>query len=221
MLEHGPEMRDRMFVQLMVMPALVFASTAAHPALRDDVPVAEGRQDCLLFAACDFARALRLDRANTQPLEFASTPSADWNNASNRVRLRSSRAPLHNTALHTHHLHNEHTMATTTAIARTGTNPAPVMTNSSILKPEARLRPYKDFLTPALHRRFTNAALVVLAGCWFEATLMSEFHSKIIKAISRADIDLRRNSLLVVVSIRLDWDPHAPPVHTEPLRVHC
>nr|POE94343.1 nucleoporin ndc1 [Quercus suber] len=34
-------------------------------------------------------------------------------------------------------------------------------------------RPYKDFLTPALHRRFTHAAAVVLACCWLEGVLMS------------------------------------------------
>ncbi|EMC96941.1 hypothetical protein BAUCODRAFT_68955 [Baudoinia panamericana UAMH 10762] len=38
-------------------------------------------------------------------------------------------------------------------------------------------RPYKDFLTPALHRRFTNAALLTLAICWLEATLMSSSRS--------------------------------------------
>jgi nucleoporin NDC1 len=27
-------------------------------------------------------------------------------------------------------------------------------------------RPYRDFLTPSLHRRFTNAALIGLAACW-------------------------------------------------------
>jgi len=34
-------------------------------------------------------------------------------------------------------------------------------------------RPYKDFLTPALHRRFTRAAGLILALCWLEAFLMS------------------------------------------------
>lgn len=35
-------------------------------------------------------------------------------------------------------------------------------------------RAYRDFLTPSLHRRFTKTALVGLAACWLEATLMSE-----------------------------------------------
>ncbi|KAK5138382.1 hypothetical protein LTR08_003443 [Meristemomyces frigidus] len=39
--------------------------------------------------------------------------------------------------------------------------------------PAGVARPYKDFLTPALHRRFTNAAALTLALCWLEASLMS------------------------------------------------
>ncbi|GAB7348029.1 hypothetical protein MBLNU459_g6068t1 [Dothideomycetes sp. NU459] len=35
-------------------------------------------------------------------------------------------------------------------------------------------RPYRDFLTPSLHRRFRNTVLVGLAACWVEAILMSE-----------------------------------------------
>lgn len=34
-------------------------------------------------------------------------------------------------------------------------------------------RPYKDFLTPALHRRFIHAAAVVLALCWLQAVFLS------------------------------------------------
>ncbi|KAF2150549.1 hypothetical protein K461DRAFT_258999 [Myriangium duriaei CBS 260.36] len=42
-------------------------------------------------------------------------------------------------------------------------------------KPAApRARPYKDFLTPALHRCFTNAALIGLGTCWIEAIVMSK-----------------------------------------------
>jgi len=48
------------------------------------------------------------------------------------------------------------------------TQPAP---QSAAPLPQAR--PYKDFLTPALHRRFTRAAGLTLVLCWFEATLMS------------------------------------------------
>ncbi|PNS19549.1 Nuclear envelope protein ndc1 [Sphaceloma murrayae] len=44
------------------------------------------------------------------------------------------------------------------------------------MKPPARTRPYKDFLTPALHRCFTNAALVGLLVCWIDAILMSKPH---------------------------------------------
>ena len=36
------------------------------------------------------------------------------------------------------------------------------------------VRPYKDFLTPALHRRFTSTAGWSLAVCYVEAILMSK-----------------------------------------------
>ena len=35
-----------------------------------------------------------------------------------------------------------------------------------------RTPPYKQFITPALHRRFTVAALVILAVCYVEAILI-------------------------------------------------
>lgn len=34
-------------------------------------------------------------------------------------------------------------------------------------------RPYRDFLTPSLHRRFTSAALVGLAACWLISISMA------------------------------------------------
>ena len=53
------------------------------------------------------------------------------------------------------------------------TNTAP---NAPPRLPQAR--PYRDFLTPSFHRRFTNAAAVGLVICWGEAILMSEFGCK-------------------------------------------
>jgi nucleoporin NDC1 len=38
-----------------------------------------------------------------------------------------------------------------------------------------RTRLYKEFLTPALHRRFVNAAAVTLVLCWADATFLSPF----------------------------------------------
>ena len=38
--------------------------------------------------------------------------------------------------------------------------------------------PYKQFLTPALHRRFTGAAVVILAICYVEAILIGEKSSR-------------------------------------------
>lgn len=41
-------------------------------------------------------------------------------------------------------------------------------------KPEPKVRSYKDFLTPAMHRRFTSAAGAALFLCYTEAVLMSD-----------------------------------------------
>lgn len=38
--------------------------------------------------------------------------------------------------------------------------------------PTPSARPYKDFLTPALHRRFTTAASLILSLCWLETLLI-------------------------------------------------
>ena len=43
---------------------------------------------------------------------------------------------------------------------------------TSISQP--RLRHYREFLTPALHRRFTRAAGVVFLACYVEAILLGE-----------------------------------------------
>lgn len=39
--------------------------------------------------------------------------------------------------------------------------------------PAPRIRQYKEFLTPALHRRFVNAAALSLVLCWVDATYLS------------------------------------------------
>ena len=41
-------------------------------------------------------------------------------------------------------------------------------------KPEPKARSYKDFLTPAMHRRFTSATTGALILCYAEAVLMSD-----------------------------------------------
>lgn len=59
--------------------------------------------------------------------------------------------------------------ATTTAA------PAATATTASSQPPAAR--PYKDFLTPHLHRAFTTAALLSLLLCYLQAALLSPSHS--------------------------------------------
>ncbi|KAI6710787.1 nuclear envelope protein [Diplocarpon mali] len=45
------------------------------------------------------------------------------------------------------------------------------------MPPAPRIRPYKDFLTPALHRRFALATTTLLALCYTEAVLIGEKNS--------------------------------------------
>ena len=60
--------------------------------------------------------------------------------------------------------------------------------------------PYKQFLTPALHRRFTGAAVVILAICYVEAVLIGEKTSCINGLLS---VERRANSMAVFWS----WFP--------------
>jgi nucleoporin NDC1 len=45
------------------------------------------------------------------------------------------------------------------------------------MPPALRIRPYKDFLTPALHRRFSTAAVTLLGFCYVEAVLIGQWNS--------------------------------------------
>ncbi|KAK3722739.1 hypothetical protein LTR37_002310 [Vermiconidia calcicola] len=59
------------------------------------------------------------------------------------------------------------------ALTQTLTNNLPSLKPPSTPQPpQQRSRPYKDFLTPALHRRFTRAALLVFAACYLASLLM-------------------------------------------------
>ncbi|KAK3690660.1 hypothetical protein LTR37_019028 [Vermiconidia calcicola] len=59
------------------------------------------------------------------------------------------------------------------ALTQTLTNNLPSLKPPSTPQPpQQRSRPYKDFLTPALHRRFTRAALLVFAACYLASLLL-------------------------------------------------
>lgn len=45
------------------------------------------------------------------------------------------------------------------------------------MPPAARIRPYKDFLTPALHRRFALATAILAGVCYVEAVWVGEWNS--------------------------------------------
>lgn len=43
------------------------------------------------------------------------------------------------------------------------------------------IRHYKDFLTPALHSRFVDAAVVLLGLCYAEAVWLGEWDCKLLE----------------------------------------
>jgi hypothetical protein len=45
------------------------------------------------------------------------------------------------------------------------------------MPPPPRIRPYKDFLTPALHRRFALASATLFLICYVEAIVIGEWNS--------------------------------------------
>ncbi|KAN0108148.1 Nucleoporin protein Ndc1-Nup [Hyaloscypha variabilis] len=45
------------------------------------------------------------------------------------------------------------------------------------MAPTPRIRPYKDFLTPALHRRFATATVILLGLCYAESVVIGEWNS--------------------------------------------
>ncbi|KAA8574276.1 hypothetical protein EYC84_005771 [Monilinia fructicola] len=66
------------------------------------------------------------------------------------------------------------------------------------MPPTVRIRPYKDFLTPALHRRFALATAVLAAVCYVEAIWIGEWNSCI---------------PLVMVSSGQGWYPNRSFLH--------
>lgn len=77
-------------------------------------------------------------------------------------------------------------------------------------------RPYRDFLTPSLHRRFTNAAVIGLMACWLEATLMADWHSKDWHTLYIPSSTNISSSTVVMVSIWLYRNTHTHALHLPP-----
>ncbi|KAM0711560.1 hypothetical protein Q7P35_000926 [Cladosporium inversicolor] len=66
-------------------------------------------------------------------------------------------------------------MATRTTTSLTNTSFAPSRATANMSsKPEPKARSYKDFLTPAMHRRFTSATTGALVVCYVYAVFMSD-----------------------------------------------
>jgi hypothetical protein len=79
-------------------------------------------------------------------------------------------------------------------------------------------RPYRDFLTPALHKRFTNAALLTLGLCYIEATWFGRWDSECRSSTLRKW--LMNSSILAMVSLWSHRFPHTITVHIRPQHFH-
>ena len=63
---------------------------------------------------------------------------------------------------------------------------------------------YREFLTPALHKRFTNAALVTLVVCYIEAVFIAD------KSTSDSDTQLQNCLISDIVAVIWFWFPIGP-----------
>lgn len=67
-----------------------------------------------------------------------------------------------------------------------------------------RTPPYRQFLTPALHRRFTSAAFITLVVCYAEAVLIAD------KSSSKSEPQVQKNSKTDIVAVFWFWFPIGP-----------
>ena len=68
-----------------------------------------------------------------------------------------------------------------------------------------RARKYRDFLTPALHRKFTRASFLALLLCYCEAIWMGEWDCKASKSSEMTEDLTTSFSVLAMVSSGLCW----------------
>jgi len=87
------------------------------------------------------------------------------------------------------------------------------------MPPAPRIRPYKDFLTPALHRRFAMATATLFGLCYAEAVLIGEWNSCKISVL-QSDFFLTPHSYLVLGSIRQSWHKNWPPLYSRLYDIH-
>ena len=67
-----------------------------------------------------------------------------------------------------------------------------------------RTPPYRQFLTPALHRRFTSAALITLVVCYAEAVLIAD------KSSSESNSEILKRLRAYIVAVFWSWFPVGP-----------
>lgn len=67
-----------------------------------------------------------------------------------------------------------------------------------------RTPPYRQFLTPALHRRFTSAAFITLVVCYAEAVLIAD------KSSSGSEPQVQKTLKSDIVAVFWFWFPIGP-----------
>jgi hypothetical protein len=86
---------------------------------------------------------------------------------------------------------------------------AHLVTMATALTPQ-RIRPYRRFLTSALHRRFVHASVLALIICWDDAFWLGNKTScGSIPSTSHGQA-LTRSRFLVLVPNQLNWRPNYP-----------
>ena len=86
--------------------------------------------------------------------------------------------------------------------------------------PLSRPALYREVLTPALHRRFTGSALIVLVLCYFVGILIGEKTSCKFHETRIVTFSLTMPSSLAMVSLRLCWHPVLTTVRLHTCCVH-
>ena len=84
----------------------------------------------------------------------------------------------------------------------------------------ARPALYREVLTPALHRRFTGSALLVLVFCYVEAILIAEKSScTSLSFYTHHQFNLISSSHMDMVSVGSNWDQSAAAFHFGPFHL--
>src|ERR1700709_2596688 len=88
------------------------------------------------------------------------------------------------------------------------------------MPPAPRIRPYKDFLTPALHRRFALATATLFGLCYVEAVLIGDWNSRKLPASPHNVSPNMSDSYLVMGSVWQSWYKNRSPFYPRLYDIH-